>query len=76
MLLGLYQILRVPYAHHPLWLCSILSRVNLSIISISDLGPSINYVSTFEGGWGTKMLMVADVRGRGVSAMLTSAKVS
>ena len=36
-------------------------------------GSSINYVSTFEGGGGTKMLMVADARGRWVSEMLTSA---
>ena len=37
------------------------------------MGPSINYVSTFEGGGVIKMLMVADARGRGVSEMLTSA---
>ena len=37
------------------------------------MGPSINYVSTFKGGGGIKMLMAADARGRGVSGMLTSA---
>ena len=30
-----------------------------------DLGPSIKYVSIFEGGGGLKMLTVADMRGRG-----------
>ena len=32
----------------------------------SALGLSINYVSTFEGGGGTKMLMVTDARGKRV----------
>ena len=38
-----------------------------------EKGPSINYVSTFKGEGGMKMLMVAYARGRGVSGMLTSA---
>ena len=44
----------------------------LAIVSSkSARGPSINYVSIFEGGGGLKMLMVAYVRGLGVSIMLT-----
>ena len=39
-------------------------------------GSSINYVSTFEGGGGIKMLMVADVGEGGVSDLLMSAKKS
>ena len=46
------------------------------LLSFLPEGTSINYVSTFEGGGGTEMLMVADARGRGVSGMLTSALIS
>ena len=38
-------------------------------------GSSINYVSTFKGGGGIKMLMVADVGEGGVSDLLMSAKI-
>ena len=37
------------------------------------MGPSINYMSTFEGREVIKMLMVANARGKGKSEMLTSA---
>ena len=36
-------------------------------------GPSIKYVSIFEGVGVLKMLTVADIRGRGISKVLTSA---
>ena len=39
-------------------------------------GSSINYVSTFEGGGGIKMLTIADVGEGGVSDLLMSAKKS
>ena len=40
----------------------------------SHLGSSINYVSTFEGGGGREMLMVADMGEGGVHKSLMSAK--
>ena len=43
---------------------------------LSRKGTSINYVSTFEGGGGPNLLMVADVGGGGLSQLLTSAFLS
>ena len=57
--------------YHQFW---IFLNFNLGWLGLTK-GSSINYVSTFEGGGGIKMLMVADVGEGGVSDLLMSAKI-
>ena len=49
---------------------------NFPINDEKNMGPSINYVITLEGGGGWEMMMLDDGRGGGVCEMMTSANLS